>query len=80
MSFDMSCNVLSCHVSFNVKCGMSFDLSCNVICGMSCDVRCDMSCDVSCDMSCDVSCDVVFITNDVEECEVAATIYFNLNK
>ena len=68
----MSCNVLSCHVSFNVKCGMSFDLSCNVICGMSCDV--------SCDMSCDVSCDVVFITNDVEECEVAATIYFNLNK
>lgn len=68
----MSCNVLSCHVSFNVKCGMSFDLSCNVICGMSCDVRCDMSCDVS--------CDVVFITNDVEECEVAATIYFNLNK
>ena len=47
---------------------------------MICDVRCVMSCDVSCDMSCDVSCDVVFITNDVEECEVAATIYFNLNK
>lgn len=68
----MSCNVLSCHVSFNVKCGMSFDLSCNVIYDVSCDVRCDMSCDVS--------CDVVFITNDVEECEVAATIYFNLNK
>ena len=64
--------MLSCHLSFNVKCGMSFDLSCNVIYDVSCDVRCDMSCDVS--------CDVVFITNDVEECEVAATIYFNLNK
>ena len=47
---------------------------------LSCHVSRDVSCDVSCDMSCDVSCDVVFITNDVEECEVAATIYFNLNK
>ena len=48
----MSCSVLNCHVSCNVRCGMSFDLSCNVL---SCNV---LSCHVNCYVSCNVRCDV----------------------